>query len=140
MKVGLISIIVGLTSGIGNACPATSGACTASEAAYVEQNLQSAETWSQFSRFYFLHQKCDVNALKYLFTQQIAHLTANDRGMLDLSKMLAKQPQLRPIVLKHLKSEAVTSNHREQILDALAICRVNQKVICREVKKMVDTF
>jgi hypothetical protein len=138
MKAGIVLLVAGLAVGLSITSAATAGSCPPSEAAFVEENLQQVETWAQFSIFYFQHKKCDVDALRYAFTQQVAHLAANDQGMLGLSKMLAKHPQLKPMILRHLKSEAVTSDDRDQILKALDACQASQKNICRDVKKMID--
>jgi hypothetical protein len=138
MKANIALLFVELAVGLSIASSAVAGNCEAGQAALVEENLQQLESWTQFSVFYFQHKKCDVDALRYAFTQQVARLTANDQGMLGLSKMLAKNPQLKPVVLMHLKSEAVTSIDRDQILKALDACKKSEKNICRDVKKMLD--
>ncbi|MGB4927337.1 MAG: hypothetical protein WBP25_12725 [Giesbergeria sp.] len=140
MKPGVVLLIAGLAVGLSITSAAKAGSCPASEALFVEEKLQQLETWAQFSTFYSQHKKCDVDALRYAFTQQVAHLAAKDQGMLGLSKMLAKDPQLKPMILRHLKSEAVTSDDRDQILKALDACQGRQMNICRDVKKMINSM
>jgi hypothetical protein len=119
-------------------CAAASSACPTSKAAFVEEQLPKLATWDQFSTFYRKYKKCDVSALRYAYTQQIAHLTANDRGLTSLSKTLVKHPRLKPLILQHLKSETVTANDRDQILKNLNYCQTVRIQICRDVRNALN--
>lgn len=110
MRIGIVLFLAVITFGLSFTSAAKPDSCQADEAKFVEENLQQLETWAQFSTFYSQHRKCDVSALRYAFTQQVAHLAANDQGMQGLAKMLAKHPQLKSPILRHLKSEAVSSD------------------------------
>lgn len=135
MKISVSLFVAATTVGLGFPGLAKSNPCPPPEAAHVEEAIQQVETWPQFVTFYAQHRKCDVSALRYAFTQQVAHLAANDRGLLGLSKVLAQHPHLKPKILGHLKSEAVSSDDRDQILKALHACQPGQKNICRDVRR-----
>lgn len=122
---------------IGMCFPAlgNSNTCSPQEAQSVEETIAQVETWPQFVTFYAEHKRCDVSALRYAFTQQVAHLTANDQGLLGLSKVLAQHPHLKPTILGHLKSEAVSSDDRDQIIKVLQACQPRQRKICQDVRK-----
>lgn len=117
---------------------AKSNYCSQSEAKSVEETVQQVETWPQFAAFYSKHGKCDVDALRYAFTQQVVRLAANDQGLLGLASLLAKHPYLKPIILGHLRSEAVSLDDRDQIFKALHACQSAQENICREVKNALE--
>jgi len=133
MKISITIFVASM--GIGLCFPGLpkSSSCPSTAAAHVEEAIQHVESWPQFAAFYSKHRKCDVDALRYGFTQQVAHLAANDQGLLGLSKMLTKHPHLRPNILWHLKSEAVSADDREQIRKVLQFCQSNQKRVCRDV-------
>jgi hypothetical protein len=139
MKINVSLLVAGVAVGLSFPGLAKSNSCPPQEAARVEETIQQVETWPQFVSFYSQHKKCDVDALRYAFTQQVAHLTANDQGLLGLSKMLTKHPQLRSKILGHLKSEAVSSDNRDQILKALQACQPGQKNVCRNVRKVLGS-
>lgn len=135
MKINVSLLVAAMAAGLSFTSLAKSNSCPPQEAAHVEETIQQVETWPQFVTFYSQHKKCDVDALRYAFTQQVAHLAANDQGLLGLSKMLAKYPRLKPKILGHLKSEAISSDDRDQILKALQACQPSQKNVCRDVRK-----
>lgn len=135
MKISVSLFIAATTVGMCIPGLAKSDPCPVTEAALVEETIQQVETWPQFVTFYAQHKKCDVSALRYAFTQQVARLAANDRGLLGLSKMLSLHPHLKPKILGHLKSEAVSSDDRDQILKELQACQPRQKNVCRDVQK-----
>lgn len=122
---------------IGLCCPAAgkSRPCSQQEAKLVEETIAQVETWPQFATFYAEHKGCDVSALRYAFTQQVAHLAGNDSGLVDLSRVLTQNPRLKPTVLGHLKSEAVSAEDRDQILKVLKACQPKQTKICQDVRK-----
>ena len=117
---------------------AKSNPCSQKEAQRVEETIAEIETWPQFVTFYAKHKNCDVSALRFAFTQQIAHLTGNDQGLLGLSKMLAQYPSLKPTILGHLRSEALSSDERDQIIEMLQACQPKQKKICEDVRKALE--
>ena len=138
MKFGIGFLLAATTFGCSFTSAARSDSCLTDEATFVEENLEKIETWTQFSTFYLKHRKCDVSALRYAYTQQVVHLTASDKGLVGLAKMLAKHPQLKPAIFTHWKSESVSTEDRDQILKAVDACRVRQRNICREVRKILD--
>lgn len=137
MKAGIVFFVKGFLVGLSIANGASAGACSAREATFAEENIQNVKTWTEFSTFYARHKKCDVDALRYAFTQQVAQLTSNDKGMANLSKMLAKDATLKSVILWHLKSETIASTDRDQIRQALQTCKAEHKNICREIKKAI---
>jgi hypothetical protein len=130
MKVTAYFFAVSMALGLSATCQAGSSVCSAEEAASVEGAIQQVETWQQFATYYAAHKKCDVDALRYAFTQQIAQLTASDQGLSGLSKMLSTNPRLKSPIFRHLKSESITSDDREQILERLETCKPRQKSLC----------
>lgn len=139
MKISVSLVVAAMTAGLSFPGLAKSSACPAQEAKHVEETIEQVKTWPQFATFYAQHKKCDASALRYAFTQQVAHLTANDQGLLGLSKMLAQHPHLKPTILEHLKSEAVTMDDRDQILRMLQACKPGQKSVCRDVRRVFDS-
>lgn len=135
-----VCVCVAVTA-IGMCFPAlaNSNPCSQQEAQRVEETIAQVETWPQFVTFYAEHKRCDVSALRYAFTQQVAHLAANDQGLLGLSKMLDQYPHLKPTILGHLKSEAVSSDDRDQIIKVLQACQSRQKKICQDVRKTLGS-
>ncbi len=138
MKIGVSVFVVATAVSLCFPGLAKPNLCPPPEAQRVEEAIQQVETWPQFATFYAQHGKCDVSALRYAFTQQVAHLAANDLGLLGLSKMLAQHPYLKPKILMHLKSETVPSEDRDKILRVTDACQASQKSLCRDVKKILD--
>lgn len=138
MKINVSLVVAAMTAGLSFTCLAKANSCPPEEAAHVEEAIQQVETWPEFVTFYSQHKKCDVDALRYAFTQQVAHLTANDQGLLGLAKMLTKYPRLKPKIFGHLKSEAISSDDHDQILKALDACQPQQKSVCRDVRRALD--
>lgn len=129
----LVTVVSQCVSGVAKANP-----CPQFEAKRVEETIQQVETWPQFAAFYNKYKTCDVDALRYAFTQQIAHLAGDDQGLVGLAKLLARQPHLKPIVLGHLRSEAVSSEDRDRISNALRACKPAHKRVCRDVRNALE--
>jgi hypothetical protein len=133
-------VYVAITAiGVCSPTQSNSKSCPPQKAQHVEETIQQIEAWSQFASFYSDYKNCDVSALRYSFTQQIAYLLVNDQGFSGLSKMLIKYPYLKPIILQHLGSEAISSDNRSEILKALQTCQSEQKEICMDIKKALDS-
>lgn len=135
MKIRVCICVAATAIGMCFPAVASSNPCLPQEAQRVEETIAQVDTWLQFATFYAEHNRCDVSALRYAFTQQVAHLAKNDHGFLGLSKMLAQYPHLKPTILGHLKSEAISSDDLDQILKVLQACQPKQKKICQDVRR-----
>lgn len=140
MKTRYILVFVAISlSSIFN-CVAAPKICSMSDAAFIEENIGNVETWHTFSVFYRQYKQCDVSALKYAFTQKIAYLAANDMGMKELKKELTNQPYLKLIIVNHLKSDSITSDEKNQILENLKQCVDKRLHICSDIKKALNSL
>lgn len=139
MKIRVAVCVAATAIGLCFPAVAKSHRCSQQEAQRVEETIAQVETWPQFVAFYAEHKRCDVSALRYAFTQQVAHLAGNDQGLLGLSKMLTQYPHMKPTIFGHLKSEAVSSDDRDQILNVLQACQPKQKKICQDVRKALES-
>ncbi|MBL8289481.1 MAG: hypothetical protein JNL85_15985 [Rubrivivax sp.] len=79
------------------------------------------------------------DALSYAFTQAIARLAAQPKGVVDLSIAVRKEPWLRSTALKHLRSDAIAQEDADKIIvnvrEACPPSAAKQSELCREVKR-----
>lgn len=113
--------------------------CTSEMARSVEERLGAVDSWASFVPLYKEARSCDSSALSYAFTQAVARLAAQPRGVTDLSIAVRKEPWLRRTVLRHLQSEAIAQEDADKIIvnvrQACPSSAANQSGLCREVRR-----
>jgi hypothetical protein len=115
------------------------GGCTSEMAKSAEERLGAVDSWAAFVLLYKETRRCDSSALSYAFTQAVARLAAQPKGVADLSIAVRKEPWLRRTVLRHLQSEAIDQEDADKIIvnvrEACPTSAADQSGLCKEVKR-----
>lgn len=111
--------------------------CTSQRAKGVEEQLDLIESWQSFAVLYRRDGACDTSALSYAFTQAVAKLAAQSNGIEELSLSIKKSPWLRRVVLRHLKSDAVSQDDAARIATNVrdACHPKHKRDLCRAILK-----
>lgn len=115
------------------------GACPSDMAKSTEERLGAIDSWADFVVLYKVTRSCDSSALSYAFTQAVARLAAQPKGVVDLSIAVRKEPWLRRTVLRHLRSDAIAQEDADKIIvnvrEACPSSAGNQSDLCKDVKR-----
>lgn len=127
----LLCLLISLHSAASDACPAV-------RAKRVEEQLPNVESWATFVQIYEHDGVCDRSALSYAFTQAVAQLATAPGGLRAAAKSSARHPWLKAVILRHLRSEAMTEEDAERIASlAHQSCPPENKKFCSDVLKAV---
>lgn len=107
--------------------------CPSKTAALVEQKAAEIDSWENFAAFYRQYAACDRSALSSAYTDAVVHVASKDEGLVGLSTMLKAHPKLRGVVLRHLRSEAITTDDQVKILKNTQVCGKTQRALCKSV-------
>jgi hypothetical protein len=143
MKLVFAALFMALSFSIACAARIDQGAflrCDSLRAQLVEERLSTVTSWREFAVLYRAYRSCDASALSYGFTEAIASLAADAGNISELQKEIGRDPRLKTVVLRHLRSESVSAEQVEKITKAMqAGCPPHSRRLCAQLLRAVNS-